>query len=118
MYRFHRTIASLACALTISGCLSSGYGSDVSGVKAAKPLSAQEFPLSSVQLLDGPFRRAMEVNRAYLLRLEPDRLLAGFRREAGLPAKAEPYGGWEKIPEKGRYSLAGQALGHYLTALS
>jgi hypothetical protein len=60
----------------------------------------------------------MEVDKAYLLRLEPDRLLAGFRREAGLPKKAEPYGGWETIPDEGRYSLAGQALGHYLSALS
>ena len=84
----------------------------------AVPLVAQEFPFSAVRLLDGPFRRAMETDKAYLLRLEPDRLLAGFRREAGLPKKADPYGGWETIPEKGRYSLAGQALGHYLSALS
>jgi len=85
---------------------------------AAVPLQAREFPLSAVRLLDGPFRRAMDVNRAYLLRLEPDRLLAGFRREAGLAKRADPYGGWETIPNEGRYSLAGQALGHYLSALS
>ncbi|MBN1359982.1 MAG: glycoside hydrolase family 127 protein [Sedimentisphaerales bacterium] len=60
----------------------------------------------------------METDRAYLLRLDPDRLLAGFPREAGLPKKADPYGGWETIPDEGRYSLAGQALGHYLSALS
>jgi DUF1680 family protein len=60
----------------------------------------------------------METDKAYLLRLEPDRLLAGFRREAGLPKQADPYGGWETIPNEGRYSLAGQALGHYLSALS
>lgn len=81
-------------------------------------LTAQEFPLSAVKLLDGPFQRAREIDKAYLLRLEPDRLLAGFRREAGLPKKADPYGGWETIPEEGRYSLAGQGLGHYLSALS
>jgi len=86
--------------------------------RTAVRLQAQEFPLSAVRLLDGPFRRAMEIDQAYLLRLEPDRLLAGFRREAGLPKKADPYGGWETIPDEGRYSLAGQALGHYLSALS
>src|SRR5512134_3786460 len=48
---------------------------------SAVPLRAREFPLSAVKLLDGPFRRAMETNKAYLLRLDPDRLLAGFRRE-------------------------------------
>jgi DUF1680 family protein len=90
-----------------------------SGEKIANtvPLQAQEFPLSAVKLLDSPFRHALETDKAYLLRIEPDRLLAGFRREAGLPKKAEPYGGWENIPEKGRYSLAGQGLGHYLSAL-
>ncbi len=88
------------------------------GVQGAVTLRAQEFPLAAVQLLEGPFRHAMATDKAYLLRLEPDRLLAGFRREAGLPKKAEPYGGWETIPDKGRYSLAGQALGHYLSALS
>jgi DUF1680 family protein len=79
--------------------------------------AATEFPLSAVRLLDGPFRKAQETDRAFLLRIDPDRLLAGFRREAGLPGKAEPYGGWETIPEEGRYSLAGQGLGHYLSAL-
>ena len=97
-----------------------GAGRPASGVKVtnAVPLRAEEFPLSGVQLLDGPFRRAMETDKGYLLRLEPDRLLAGFRREAGLPRKADPYGGWETIPEQGRYSLAGQGLGHYLSALA
>jgi len=90
---------------------------EVTPASALSPRAA-EFPLSAVKLLDGPFRRAQEADRAYLLRLEPDRLLAGFRREAGLPQKAEPYGGWETIPAEGRYSLAGQGLGHYLSALA
>ncbi len=87
-------------------------------VRPAVSLKAHEFPLSAVKLLDSPFKRAMEIDKAYLLRLESDRLLAGFRREAGLPKKVDPYGGWETIPDEGRYSLAGQALGHYLSALS
>ena len=40
------------------------------------------------------------------------RLLAPFRAQAGLPAKAKRYGGWESR------GVGGQALGHYLTALS
>ena len=87
-------------------------------VRPVVPLKAEEFPPSAVRLLDGPFQRAVEIDKAYLLRLEPDRLLAGFRREAGLPKKADPYGGWEAIPDQGRYSLAGHTLGHYLSALS
>ena len=121
------TLASVTAVFAQEAKLATALKPETPGLKgpvaATEPrpavaLQAQEFPLSAVKLLDGPFRRAMELDKAYLLRLEPDRLLAGFRREAGLPKKAEPYGGWETIPDKGRYSLAGQALGHYLSALS
>jgi DUF1680 family protein len=112
-----RTFPLFVCALISTAGLSA-QDARPAAVKPAVPLQAEEFPLSSVKLLESPFRRAMEVDRAYLLRLDPDRLLAGFRREAGLPKRAEPYGGWESIPDKGRYSLAGQGLGHYLSALS
>ncbi len=77
---------------------------------------AREFPLSAVRLLDGPFKQAMDTDKAFLLRLDADRLLAGYRSEPGLPAKAAPYGGWEG--GRGRYSMAGHSLGHYLSALS
>ncbi len=73
---------------------------------------AQPFELTQVRLLDSPFRRAMELDRDYLLRLEPDRLLSRFRSEAGLPPKAPPYGGWERM------GIAGHSLGHYLSACS
>jgi uncharacterized protein len=73
---------------------------------------AQPFALSQVRLLDGPFRDAMLRDENYLLSLEPDRLLSGFRSEAGLTPKAEKYGGWEA---KG---IAGHTLGHYLSACS
>jgi hypothetical protein len=49
---------------------------------------------------------------AYLLSLDPDRLLHTFRLNAGLPTRATPYGGWE-APE---VELRGHSLGHYLTA--
>ena len=61
-------------------------------------------------MLDGPFKHATDLHREYLLRIEPDRLLAWFRKEAGLEPKAQVYGGWES--EK----LAGHSLGHYLSA--
>lgn len=70
------------------------------------------FSLSEVRLLDGPFKRAEELNRAYLLSLDPDRLLYHFRHNAGLPTTAKPYGGWE-APD---WDFYGHTLGHYLTA--
>jgi DUF1680 family protein len=95
--------------------LGRAFAADVA--PAIKP-QAEEFPLSAVKLLDGPFRHSMEVNKTFLLNIEPDRLLAGFLSQAGLPKKAEPYTGWEGIPRNGqRYTMAGHSLGHYLTSL-
>ncbi|UCH13177.1 MAG: glycoside hydrolase family 127 protein [Bacteroidales bacterium] len=68
------------------------------------------FELNQVKLLEGPFKKATELNVKSLLNYEPDRLLAKFRTEAGLEAKAEHYHGWEDA------TIAGHSLGHYLTA--
>ena len=66
-------------------------------------------PLDAVRLRSSVWLDAVEANRAYLKRLEPDRLLHGYRRQAGLTPKAEPYGGWEGE------TIAGHTLGHYLS---
>ena len=81
-------------------------------VRETVPAAAGLFPLESVRLLDGPFQAAQQTDHDYLLQLEPDRLLAWFRREAGLPPKAAVYPGWESL------GVAGQSLGHYLSALA
>jgi uncharacterized protein len=76
---------------------------------AAKPL-----PLNAVRLTGGPLKRAQELDAEYLLKLEPDRMLSFYRTRAGLPKKAEPYGGWDG---EGR-NLTGHIAGHYLSAVS
>jgi hypothetical protein len=79
---------------------------------AVAPPRAQPFPLRDVRLLDGPFLEAQQRGLAYLLSLDPERLLHTFRLNAGLPTAARPYGGWE-APE---VELRGHSLGHYLSA--
>lgn len=79
---------------------------------AANLVRAHPFDLRQVKLGPGPFRDAMEVNRRYLMSLDPDRLLHNFRFTAGLPSDAEPLGGWE-APEN---ELRGHFVGHYLSA--
>ncbi|GAB3416536.1 glycoside hydrolase family 127 protein [Niabella aquatica] len=81
-------------------------------MSAAQPLpTAKSYQLSDVRLLDGsPFYHAMQKDKEWLLALEPDRLLSGFRSEAGLQPKAPKYGGWES------QGVGGQSLGHYLSA--
>ncbi len=82
--------------------------------KVSPAVAVQVLPFAprDVRLLDGPFKRAMDRDAAYLLSLEPDRLLSGFREEAGLQPKAGKYGGWEA------QGVAGHTLGHYLSACS
>ena len=77
--------------------------------EAAKPL-----PLSAVRLTGGPLQHAQQLDAEYLLKLEPDRMLSFYRTRAGLPKKAEPYGGWDG---EGR-QLTGHIAGHYLSAVS
>lgn len=95
-------------SITVSIVLSMGI--TITGFAQAPALQA--FPLSSVRLLDGPFKEAQQTDKRYMLSLDPDRLLAPFLREAGLPAKAASYGNWENS------GLDGHIGGHYLTALS
>ena len=76
--------------------------------------AAQPFPLFDVRLLPGPFYDAMLRDQKYLLFLDPDRFLRNFRVNAGLPASAAPYGGWDS-PD---CEVRGHSLGHYLSALS
>jgi uncharacterized protein len=86
------------------------------GVQGSAPDGAAAlvvpFDLSTVRLRQGPVLDAMDVNRRYLVALEPDRLLHMFRVTAGLPSSATPLGGWE-APDN---ELRGHFTGHYLSA--
>lgn len=80
-------------------------------VSPVAPIKAYAFTLKDVKLLEGsPFKNAMEKDSAYLMVVEPSRLLFRFYQNAGLPTKGEIYGGWESE------GLSGHTLGHYLSA--
>ncbi len=68
------------------------------------------FPLGDVTLLDGPFKHARDLNIQVLLKYDVDRLLAPYRKEAGLSPKAASYSNWD--------GLDGHIGGHYLSALA
>lgn len=55
---------------------------------------------------------AQQAGADYLLSLDPDRLLAPYRREAGLPHQDSPYPNWESM------GLDGHMGGHYLSGLA
>ena len=86
-------------------------------MKAAeeKVLQARPLDLSRVRLTGGPLKHAQDLDAKYLLALEPDRMLAGYRLRAGLKPKAKGYGGWDSVNGK---QLTGHIAGHYLSAVS
>ncbi|MBE3071242.1 MAG: glycoside hydrolase family 127 protein [Planctomycetes bacterium] len=105
----HALVAVLAAGLVVGMAATWAAAAPAPEVVAIK---ARPFSLKDVRLLDGPFKKAMDLDREYLLSLDPDRLLHTFRLQAGLPSTAKPLGGWEE--PKGE--LRGHSLGHYLTA--
>src|SRR3546814_18665732 len=62
---------------------------------------ARPLPLGAVRLKPSDFATAVEVNRTYLHRLDPDRLIHNFRAYAGLEPKAPIYGGGEDDTNQG-----------------
>lgn len=81
-----------------------------SETQAQDRLYPNEFPLADVVLLDSPFKHARDLNLQTLLKYDVDRLLAPFRKEAGLPLKGELFPNWQ--------GLDGHVGGHYLTAMA
>ena len=99
--------AIAAFALVLAGWA----GCRTASGQAVEP-GAEPFALRDVRLGDGPFRAAMLVDRSYLLRLDPNRLIHEMRRVAGVPSPVhEGYGGWET-------NNGSQSIGHYLSACS
>lgn len=78
--------------------------------RAQDRLYRNTFSLGDVTLLDGPFKHARDLNIRVLLKYDVDRLLAPYRKEAGLTPKAESYSSWE--------GLDGHIAGHYLSAMA
>ena len=111
-------------ALKLLGASAAAYAwapvGAISPVLDPTPLRARlrYFDLDRVRLGDGPFLAAQKLDAEYLLRLEPDRMLANFRINAGLPPKAPVYGGWESVEPWISIRCHGHTLGHYLGAAS
>jgi uncharacterized protein len=94
-------------------------GLEAQAASAAAPgAGADYFSLAQVQLGEGPFLHAQKLDAAYLLRLEPDRMLHNFRVNAGLTPKAPVYGGWESVEPWIDIRCHGHTLGHYLSAIA
>lgn len=102
MYQFKTISRGLLMALMLSSA---------TGIVCAQDrLYADEFPLGDVTLLDGPLKKARDLNINTLLKYDCDRLLAPYLKEAGLTPKGKSYPNWD--------GLDGHVGGHYLTAMA
>ncbi|KAK7341613.1 hypothetical protein VNO80_24550 [Phaseolus coccineus] len=73
----------------------------------------KDVPLEDVRLHEYSIHGiAQQTNLEYLLMFDVDRLIWSFRKTAGLPTPAAPYGGWEKPG----CELRGHFVGHFLSA--
>lgn len=71
------------------------------------------FELENVKVSDPYMTNAFKKEIEYLLSIDDDRMLAGFRDTAGIDMKgASRYEGWENM------LIGGHTMGHYLTALA
>jgi uncharacterized protein len=71
-------------------------------------------PRADVRLLGGHFQGNQQRDLAYLLFLDPDRMLRSFLINYGLPTSAQPIGGWESPTSK----IRGHVTGHLMSALA
>src|SRR5664279_4028925 len=97
-----RLVVCFVCLTYVTCILDKAY--------AQEKLYANEFPLNDVKLLNGPFKQACDLNMQTLLQYKVDRLLAPYRKEAGLTPKDSSYTNWE--------GLDGHIGGHYLSAMA
>ena len=94
---------------------------------AQSALYPKHFDLEQVTLLNGPMKKAMDLNIEVLLKYDVNRLLTPYVRQAGLAATTDstsPYFQWlTKHPNfnnwgDASFDLSGHVGGHYLSALA
>ncbi|MCL1088793.1 glycoside hydrolase family 127 protein [Shewanella profunda] len=74
--------------------------------------SPSAIPLNDVRITAGPFLQAQQTDLDYIMSMDPERLLAPYRKDAGITTTAENYPNWEDT------GLDGHIGGHYLSALA
>ena len=108
---FKRTLCALLAVLMFAGCASPMPDGGASAISEKADIAS--YALSSVKMTDSYMENALEKEIEYLLSLDPDRLLANFRNNAGINVNStQPYGGWESN------LIGGHTMGHYLSALA
>ena len=93
---------------------SAGTNNETTGETTMTDFTTYEaYNLEQVDVTDAYLTNAESKDIEYLLSLDVDRLLAGFRETAGVDMKGKArYAGWENM------LIGGHTMGHYLTAVA
>ena len=111
MNTFKRTLCAFLAVLMLAGCSAPKTEGGASAISEKADISS--YALSSIKMTDDYMENALEKEIEYLLSLDPDKLLANFRNNAGINVNStQPYGGWESN------LIGGHTMGHYLSALA
>ena len=107
-----RRLVSVCSAAAV--VCTAGSSLPVSSLSAnAAQADIEDFSISDVRMTDDYCTNAFDKEMDYLMSFDTEKLLAGFRDNAGLSTNgATRYGGWENT------NIAGHCVGHYLTALA
>ena len=81
---------TIMLGVIIGSAVLGSIDSSAHSISPAIPDVARPLPLAAVRLTGGPLKQAQDLDARYLLSLEPDRMLALYRRRAGLEPKAPP----------------------------
>lgn len=109
-----RIVCMISVLSTIVYAQYPGQNDGLIKIKTDVRLQALAFDYADVELLESPFKRAMEVDQRWLKEADVNRLLHNFRVNAGLRTNAQNLGGWESLD----CELRGHSLGHFLSALA
>jgi uncharacterized protein len=109
-----RPASAGAAAAGTAGAVSGAYAPGATYAPDGTAGAAAAVPRADVRLLDGPFLGNQERNLAYLLFLDPDRMLRSFQLNYGRPSRAKPLGGWESPTSM----IRGHVTGHLMSALA
>ncbi len=82
-------------------------------VSAANVVLLKQFDMEQVKITDAYYVNAFDKEVAYLQEIDPNRLLVGFKKTAGLTTTYSYYGGWEN-----NTLIQGHTMGHYMSALA
>lgn len=107
---FSENLNNLILVIAYWACLALSCNSSSNVILFSQNHEVKFFDVDQVKLLYGPFKDAQDLDKKYLLSLQPEKLLSRFRATAGLDSLVPAYKGWEAGELRGHFT------GHYLSA--